>query len=149
MKPLFVLLGTFVLSALVLKLFTKELNLQLAGRIAMACMLVFTAIGHFAFMEGMAAMVPSFVPFRKEIVLITGIMEVLFAIGLLLPQYQKQTAWLLIVFFILILPANIKAALEEINYQTGQMNGPGTTYLWFRVPLQLLFILWAYVTSIR
>ncbi|MDF0714801.1 hypothetical protein PY092_01455 [Muricauda sp. 334s03] len=149
MKPLFVLLGTFVLSALVLKLFTKELNLQLAGRIAMACMLVFTAIGHFAFMEGMAAMVPSFVPFRKEIVLITGIMEVLFAIGLLLPQYQKQTAWLLIVFFILILPANIKAALEEINYQTGQMNGPGATYLWFRVPLQLLFILWAYVTSIR
>ena len=149
MKPLFVLLGTFVLSALVLKLFTKELNLQLAGRIAMACMLVFTAIGHFAFMEGMAAMVPSFVPFRKEIVLITGIMEVLFAIGLLLPQYQKQTAWLLIVFFILILPANIKAGLEEINYQTGQMNGPGATYLWFRVPLQLLFILWAYVTSIR
>ena len=149
MKPLIILLGTFVLSVLALKIFAKESNYQLAGRNAMACMLVFTAIGHFVFMEGMAAMVPSFIPFSKQVVLVTGFAEILFAFCLLLPQYQRPTAWLLIFFFILILPANIKAGLEEINYRTGQMNGPGINYLWFRVPLQLFFILWVYVTSIR
>ena len=149
MKPLIVLVGTFIISAGILKIFTKELNLQLAGRIAMACMLVFTSIGHFAFMEGMAAMVPSFIPFKKGLVVGTGIAEILFSICLLFSQYQKLTGWLLIVFFILILPANIKAALQEINYQTGQMNGPGGNYLWFRVPLQLFFILWVYGYSIR
>ena len=90
MKPLIVLVGTFVVSTLILKVFKRNLHLQLAGRIAMSCMLVFTAIGHFAFMQGMEAMVPSFIPFKKAVVLITGIMEVLFAIGILLPQYQKQ-----------------------------------------------------------
>ena len=149
MKPLIVLVGTFVVSTLILKVFKRNLHLQLAGRIAMSCILVFTAIGHFAFMQGMEAMVPSFIPFKKAVVLITGIMEVLFAIGILLPQYQKQTACLLIAFFILILPANIKAALEEINYQTGEMNGPGIHYLWFRVPLQFFFMLWVYFASIR
>ena len=149
MKPLVVLLIAFALSVVLLKIFAKEFDLQLAGRIAMCGMLLFTAIGHFAFMEGMAAMVPSFVPFKKEVVLLTGVMEVLFAFCLLLPRYQKQTGWLLIVFFILILPANIKAALEEIDYQTGQLNGPGTDYLWFRIPLQALFVLWVYFASIR
>jgi len=149
MKPLFVLIISFVLSVLILKIFTKELDFQLAGRIAMCCMLLFTAIGHFAFMEGMTAMIPSFIPFKKEVVLITGIMEALFALVILLPKYQKQTGWLLIVFLILILPANIKAALEEINYQTGQMDGPGVNYLWFRIPLQVLFVLWVYFASIR
>ncbi|NVN17081.1 hypothetical protein GUA46_01900 [Muricauda sp. HICW] len=149
MKPLVVLIGTFIVSTLILKVFKRNLDLQLAGRIAMSCMLVFTAIGHFAFIGGMETIVPSFIPFKKAVVLITGFMEVLFAIGFLLPKYQKQTACLLIVFFILILPANIKAALEEINYQTGEMNGPGIDYLWFRVPLQFFFMLWVYFASIR
>ncbi|NDV14621.1 hypothetical protein GO009_01165 [Muricauda sp. TY007] len=149
MKPLAVLVVSFVLSVLVLKILTKGLEFQLAGRIAMACMLLFTAIGHFAFLDGMSAMVPSFVPFKKEVMIITGIIEILFAVALLFPQYQKQTGWLLILFLVLVLPANIKSALQEINYQTGQMNGPGADYLWFRIPLQLCFVLWVYFTSIR
>ncbi len=112
-------------------------------------MLLFTAIGHFAFLEGMSAMVPSFIPFKKEVVLVTGIMEILFAIALWFPQYRKTTGWLLILFLILILPANINAAINEINYQTGQLNGPGINYLWFRIPLQAFFAIWVYIASIR
>lgn len=149
MKPLIVLLCSFILSLLALRIFTKLLDFQLAARIAMCCMLLFTAVGHFIFTEGMVAMVPPFVPFKKEVVFLTGIIEMLFAFCLLFPSYQKLTGWLLIVFFILILPANIKAALEEINYQTGQMDGPGTKYLWFRTPLQLFFMFWVYFASIR
>ncbi|WP_317045914.1 DoxX family protein [Arenibacter algicola] len=121
----------------------------MAGQIAMAAMLLFTSLGHFMFTEGMAAMMPEFIPLKKEMVYFTGVMEILFAIGLLIPRLKTPTACLLMLFFILILPANIKAAVENINYQTGELNGSGIDYLWFRVPLQIIFILWVYFTTLK
>ena len=59
-----------------------------------------------------------------------------------------MTARLLIVFFIGILPANIYGALKKVNLQTGRLDGHGTSYLWFRVPLQILFIVWTFVSAI-
>ena len=40
-------------------------------------------------------------------------------------------------------------ALENINYQTGELNGPGLSYLWFRIPMQILFMVWVYFSAIR
>ncbi|MEO0330724.1 MAG: hypothetical protein AAF223_03415, partial [Bacteroidota bacterium] len=125
----------------------KEYKLQLAGRIAMAVMLMFTAIGHFIFPEGMAAMIPSFFPFKKFTVAFTGILEILFAIGLLTYRDKKRIDSLVIIFFLLVLPVNIHAAIEGVNYQTGALDGPGVAYLWFRIPLQLFFIAWVYFSS--
>ena len=149
MKPLIVLLASFVVSTIVIKLSKGDMDHALAGRISMACMLFFTAIGHFAFSDGMSAMIPSFVPFKKALVFVTGIMEIMLAIGLLFPQYQKVFAWTSILFLFMVLPANIKAALEHINYQTGKMDGRGPTYLWFRVPLQLFYMGWIYFSAIK
>ena len=149
MAPLFVLLGAFVISLFTVKYFTKAFDYSLSGRIAMSVMLVFTAIGHFAFTEGMIMMMPDFIPFKKELVYITGIIEICAAIGLVFFRLQLVTAWLLILFFLLILPANINAALKNIDYQTGSNTGHGVAYLWFRVPLQLLFIVWVYFFAIR
>ena len=149
MKPLYVLIGAFALALTVQKVLTGRLDYRLAGRIAMGAMLVFTAVGHFAFTQGMAAMVPNFLPMKREVVIATGALELLFAVGLWIPRYQTFTGWVLVAFFLLILPANVKASLENINYQTGELNGPGVAYLWFRVPLQLFFIAWAYLFTIR
>jgi len=147
-KPFFVLVAVFIISSLLLKLVVGQVDYSFAARIAMACMLVFTAIGHFAFTEGMSAMLPDFLPKKKELVLSTGLVEIVLGVGLVLPQYKYASAWILIVFFILVLPANIKAALEHINYQTGEPDGPGMSYLWFRVPLQLFFTLWVYFSTL-
>ncbi len=149
MKPLIVLLATFVISLLATKLVADRYDYTLAGVIAMAVMLVFTSIGHFVFTKGMLMMIPRFIPFRKELVYITGIIEIAAAVGLLIPRFREMTAWLLIVFFILLLPANIYAATRQVDYQKGTLEGPGTTYLWFRVPLQILFILWVYFAAIE
>jgi uncharacterized membrane protein len=115
----------------------------------MSVMLVFTAIAHFAFTKGMAMILPDFIPYKTAIVYLTGIIELAAAIGLFIPRFRVMTAWLLIVFFILILPANIYAAINHINYQTGNPGGPGLTYLWFRIPLQILFIVWTYLSSVK
>lgn len=149
MKPLIVLIAAFIISSLFLKYTAQRVDYQLAGRIGMASMLVFTALGHFLFIEGMSAMIPSFIPFKRELVIFTGIIEMIFALSLLFSKHQTMVGWLLIVFFVLVLPANIKAAINHINYQTGHLDGPGIIYLWFRVPLQLLFILWVFFASLR
>ncbi len=137
-----------LIAALVLKL-TNKLDWALAGRIAMAAMLCFTAIGHFAFADGMAMMVPDMVPFKKEMVYATGVLEVAFGVCLLVPSLRVYTAWLLIAFLVVMLPVNIKAAMEQVDYQKATYNGPGLSYLWFRVPLQVLFVVWTYLVGVR
>jgi uncharacterized membrane protein len=98
MKPLFVLLGAFIISLLVTKLVTKTFDYPLSGRIAMAVMLLFTAIGHFAFTKGMTMMVPDFIPFKTEVIYLTGVIEIIAAIGLLIPNTRVWTGWGLIIF---------------------------------------------------
>lgn len=148
MKPLYVLLIVFGLTVLGIKIFLQQYDLALSARIAMTAMLLFTAIGHFVFPKGMAMMIPVFIPFKLLVVYITGIFEIVASIGLLVPGYKILTGWLLILFFILILPANISAAVKHIDYQKGTTDGNGLNYLWFRIPLQILFIGWVYVSSI-
>ena len=149
MAPLLVLLSVFFISLLLTKRFRGVYRLSFCGRLAMAVMLLFTAVGHFAFTGGMVMMLPEFVPFKTAIVYLTGLIEISAAAGLLIPRLRLTTGWLLIAFFILILPANIMAALNHVDYQSGTYNGPGPAYLWFRVPLQILFIGWVYLSSVK
>ena len=144
MKPLLVLISVFITTLLVLKLLKGSVRVALSGRIAMAAMLLFTAIGHFALTKGMALMLPDFIPHRELLVYLTGIIEVVAAIRLLIPGLRNLTGWLLIAFFLLILPANIYAAIKHVDYQNADFNGQGLDYLWFRIPLQIIFILWIY-----
>ena len=149
MKPLIVLLAVFGIALLVIKILQGRLDPALSGRIALAAMLVFTAMAHFAFTRGMAMMLPAFVPAKTAVVYLTGIIEIAAAIGLLITHFRILTGWLLIVFFILILPANIYAAMKHINLEKASFDGEGLSYLWFRIPLQILFIVWTYLSAIK
>ena len=149
MKPLIILLSVFAISLLTTKIVRGQFEFALSGRIAMSVMLIFTAIAHFTFTKGMSMMLPDFIPFKTETVYLTGFIEIAAAIGLFIPNFRVVTAWLLIAFFLLILPANIYAATKHIDYQKGTFDGNGLTYLWFRIPLQILFIVWTYLSTIK
>jgi len=112
-------------------------------------MLLFTAIGHFVFTKGMSMMIPTFIPFKENFVYLTGVFEILLAIGLLIPRLKKSSGWALIIFLLLMLPANIYASFHNVDYQKGTFEGNSLTYLWFRVPLQIGFIFWTYICSIQ
>jgi uncharacterized membrane protein len=148
MKPFLVLLFTFIVGYAIDHLTGYKISLASAGCIAMAVMLLFTAIGHFKFSKGMSMMLPSFIPFKKEMVIVTGFIEIAAAIGLCIASMRYLTSVLLIVFFILILPANIYAAIKHVDYEKGTFEGKGLSYLWFRVPLQIFFIAWVWYFGI-
>ncbi|MDT0606531.1 DoxX family protein [Croceitalea rosinachiae] len=149
MKPLIVLLSSFAIAIFMVKIINKSYDFALSARIAIAIMLCFTAIGHFAFTKGMSMMIPQFIPYKETFVHLTGLFEILLAIGLLMPKLKTISGWTLIIFLILMLPANIYASLNNVNYQKGTFDGYGPSYLWFRIPLQFLFIVWTYFSSIR
>lgn len=149
MIPLILLIAVTLIAFLILRYLKGKYDFAGSARVGMTAMLIFTAVGHFIFAEGMAMMIPDIFPFKKGIVYFTAFFEIAAAIGLQLPRYRKITAWLLILFFILVLPANIKAAMEQVDYQNASFTGPGLSYLWFRIPLQIVFIAWVYFSSLR
>lgn len=149
MKPLIVLLITFVIALGATYFMHQHADVFSSGRIAMSIMLLFTSIGHFKFTKGMEMMLPDFIPAKKQMVIITGLIEIAAAIGLLIPSTIKITGILLIIFFLLILPANIYAASKKVDFEKANYNGKDVQYLWFRVPLQILFIAWVYWFAVK
>jgi uncharacterized membrane protein len=149
MKPFFALITVFVIAIIVTRLTYGHPQWETAGRVALSVMLIFTAIGHFAFKKGMEMMIPPAIPFKSALVFVTGIFEVLAAITVHIPSLQVSIGWFLIIFFITLLPANIYAATKRVDYQKATYDGPGLSYLWFRVPFQLFLIAWTYLSAIR
>lgn len=118
--------------------------MRLKPLICWALALFFFAAGiiHFTATEAFAAIVPPPLPLKREIVWLTGAMEIVFAVGLLIPKARPLTGWLLSAFLLAVLPANIYMALA--NIPMGSLEGP--LALWARVALQfplIALVLWA------
>jgi uncharacterized membrane protein len=147
MTPLIFLLTTFVILFVVNKFLLKDkLSFSFIGRAALAVMLVVTGVAHFTNTDLMVEMMPDFLPSKRELIYLTGICELAAVFGLLWYKTSKLTAVLLIIFFIAILPANIIGSLKQVKL--GGMES-GAVYLLFRIPLQILFVIWTYYFSIR
>jgi uncharacterized membrane protein len=136
------LLATFAVLFLVNRfVLNGRLTTSFIGRASMAVMLVMTGVSHFTNTAEMIEIMPDPVPAKRELVYFTGVCELLAAVGLLWDRTARLTAIMLIVFFILVLPANIAGSLKAVDF--GGMNY-GPLYLLFRVPLQIFFIWWVW-----
>jgi uncharacterized membrane protein len=80
-------------------------------------------------------MLPPAVPQPLAVIYVTGLCEILGAIGLLLPVTRTYAAAALILFLIAVLPANIHAARAGVTLR----NQPATPLI-VRIPMQLFFI---------
>ena len=114
------------------------------ARVGLSLFFIFTGLGHFTRTQEMAAMLPLSVPYRIELVYLTGILELLGAIGVWIPRLTRLTGFLLILMLIALLPANIYSAINRVDFG-GHKAGP--VYLLVRIPFQLLVIWWAYFAT--
>ena len=115
-----------------------------AARLALAIMFVFTAAAHFGRQkESLVRMVPSWMPSPRRVIAITGVLELLGALGLLLLVTAPLAGMCLALLLVAMFPANVKAAREQVMLD----NKPATP-LWFRALVQIFFVamlLWATV----
>ena len=147
MAPLIILLATFcILYAIDRFALGRRLGLSLIGRASLAVMLIATGVSHFTNADPMVAMMPDFLPAKRELVYFTGICELAAVPGLLWSKTSRLASFLLIVFFVLVLPANIAGSLKSVKFG-GMEYGP--LYRLFRIPLQVLFIWWVWFFGLR
>ena len=107
-----------------------------AGRAGLAIMFVFTAAAHFNDMQhDLLAMIPDPLPRDLWLIYLTGVLEIAGAIGLLVPRFQRIAGICLVILLVVMFPANVNAALNEIP-----LRGEPPTPLWLRLPIQVLFI---------
>lgn len=107
-----------------------------SARHALAVMFSFTGIAHFTkAKEDLVNMVPKALPYPNLLVAITGVFELLGAIGLWIPAAKRLAGLGLILLLVAMFPANINAAINR-----KPLLGNPPTPLWLRVPMQLLFI---------
>lgn len=113
------------------------------ARVAFAIMFIISGISHFTKTEQFMAMIPSFLPNPVVLVYISGVFEILGAIGLLIPVkwVQRTAVYGTILLLLAIFPANIYAAINGI-VSPGAFASP--LYLWLRLPFQAFFIGWVW-----
>ena len=64
----------------------------------------------------MAEMLPGAIPYRIGVIYVTGILELLGAIGVWVPRLTKLTGLLLILMLVGLLPANVYSAFNRVDY---------------------------------
>ncbi|MBC7654094.1 MAG: hypothetical protein H7098_06400 [Oligoflexus sp.] len=146
MKPLAILLSTFIIFCCVSFLLFDHIYLEYCGRFSFSLMLVFTALIHFVHTEGLVLTMPDNFSekYKRIIVLATGDLEIAMAAGLLIDEISKVTAILTMLYLLAIIPSNIIGAIKKVSVERENFTGRGLNYLWIRMPLQLFFMAWIY-----
>jgi uncharacterized membrane protein len=106
--------------------------------------MVGVGIMHFVDPAPFVRIVPPFLPAPLALVYVSGVCEIAGGVGLLPKKTRTLAGWGLIALYVAVFPANIHMALHNIPF--GDEPVP-PAMLWGRLPLQLVFIAWAYWVS--
>jgi uncharacterized membrane protein len=145
MAPLFILVISFLVLRVVGFLGVRRLSSwREAGLLAVAIMFLFTGFTHFSDMKhDYTAMLPGFVPMKVWVIHLTGALQILGAVGLLVPRTRRLAGICLALLLVAMFPGNVYAALNEVPFRS-----EAPTPLWLRTPIQLFFVGMVWWTSI-
>ncbi|MEY3073057.1 MAG: hypothetical protein RLZZ353_1253 [Actinomycetota bacterium] len=89
---------------------------RLVLRLALAAFLATAGVGHFVATETFLAQVPAWMPFEREVVLVSGVVELVLAAAVALASSRRTLVALVVVTFLhVVLPGNIAQWLEGVD----------------------------------
>ena len=106
---------------------------------------VFTGVLHFVKTRWYERIMPPYVPRHRELVYASGVAEILGGLGTLHPATRRAGSAWSIATLIAIFPANLHMALNAEQFKDHTPGGEAA--LWARLPVQLVFIAWAYAAG--
>lgn len=104
----------------------------------MAILYILAGINHFIRPGFYLKIIPPFLPLKEAINWLSGLAEIVLGILLLIPSYQSEAAWGIIVLLLLVFPANI------YHFMKGLRKKRMVLVLALRLPIQGLLIWWAW-----
>ena len=119
-------------------------SLRLIGRTAVALLFLTSGIFHLLVPRFFLAIMPPYLPWRHEAVFVSGVFELLGAIGLLIPSQRRVAGIGLFVLTILVTPANVYMWRRADLFPNF-----APSLLFWRLPAQLLLLVLIYWSAIR
>lgn len=108
-------------------------GMQWALRVVAALPLLASGPLHFIRTALLATIIPPFFPYRSQLVLLTGMLALAGAVGLLLPRFTRTASACLAVLMVAIFPANVYGA----NQTVGGLHLPSVPV---RLAMQVVYI---------
>jgi len=105
---------------------------------------VFAGIMHFVIPRQYESIMPDYLPAHRELVAASGVAEIAGGVAVMHPRTRTLGSWWSIATLVAVFPANLHMALNPDKYK--QVPG-GRTALYLRLPVQLLFIVWAHAAG--
>ncbi len=87
---------------------------RLAGRLLLAAALLVAGVAHFRSTEEFLGQVPTFLPLREEVVIVSGVVELVLGVALLALRGDllARLGWVVAVFFVAVFPGNVWQAVH-------------------------------------
>lgn len=104
----------------------------------LAVFMIVAGTMHFVNPTFFVKIVPPYLPLHYQLVLVSGFFEVLLGVLLLIPRTSRLAAWGIVALLIAVFPANVYL------YQHQDILPASQIIHLLRLPLQAVFILWAY-----
>jgi uncharacterized membrane protein len=100
---------------------------------------VLAGLNHFINPDFYVKSMPPYLPWHLFLVYFSGFFEIALGVLLIVPAFTRIAAWGLMALLLAVFPANIQMAINPQLYS--EIN---PLALWLRLPLQAVFIAWAY-----
>jgi uncharacterized membrane protein len=106
---------------------------------------VFAGLMHFIRPRWYERIMPPWVPRHRELVAASGVAEIAGGLAVMHPATRHAGSALSIATLIAVFPANLHMALNAEQFEQGVPGGEAA--LWARLPVQALFVAWAYAAG--
>ena len=105
---------------------------------------VLAGVMHFVKPRWYESIMPPYIPRHREVVIASGIAEIAGGLATMHPATRRAGSLFSIATLIAVFPANLYMALNPDDFD--DVPG-GEAALWARLPVQALFIAWAYAVG--
>ncbi len=107
--------------------------------LALSIFFVGVGITHFTSPGFFVRIMPPYLPWHLELVHLSGVLEILGGLGVLVPAVRRLAGWGLVALLVAVYPANVHMALHPDDFA----DLPAWA-IYARLPLQFVFIAWAW-----
>ena len=104
---------------------------------------VLAGTNHFIHPDFYIRMMPAYLPWHSFLVYLSGFLEAGLGLLILVPGFTRLAGWGLIALLIAVFPANLQMTIHHELWPEFSV-----TRLWWRLPLQIVFIVWVYFATL-
>jgi uncharacterized membrane protein len=114
--------------------------IRVGARAVLALFYAGAGIAHLMWPAPFLLIIPAGVPYPDAVVLVTGLLEIAGAIGLLVRRWRRVAGLMLAIYAVCVFPANIRHALSGLDIAGWPL---GWWYHGPRLALQPILVWWA------